>query len=163
MRLDIAIATGMIVIGAYGIFEMSTLPELRGDHVGPALYPLTLSVALIVLSAAFAAHTVISKRRVARARRLDTAPRGMFQGFIRVLRSRPGVLFLVALGYGALFEHVGFPTLTVLTITVLSYMLEPTDILRKVLFATGVTVAVWLVFATLLGLPLPPGRFLRLL
>lgn len=162
MGLDIAIATGMIVIGAYGIFEMNTLPELRGDRIGPTLYPLTVSIALIVLSAAFTAQTVISRRRID-GTRVDTDPRRTLQGITRVLRSRPCILFLVALVYGALFEHVGFPTLTVLAIGALSYMLEPTDLLRKMLFAAGVTIAVWLVFATLLGLPLPPGRFLRLL
>jgi putative tricarboxylic transport membrane protein len=153
---DISIAGVMLVVGAYGMYEMVNLPEIRGEGVGPAFYPIVLSAILIALSAVLIAKSV---SRVVRNRAESQVALNI------VLHSwiRPGILFFATLLYAILFKTIGFPILTIGMLTGLSYMLDESYVSRKIVFAILFTLAAWVVFQSFLGLPLPLGFIRRFL
>ena len=143
MIFDFAIAVTMMLIGAYGLYEMAALPKPRGGGIGPAFYPAILCAILLCLAFVLLVKSFVS-RNTAKGVRLH-------------IYRQPFILVLSTLIYALLFEKIGFPLLTVILVSGLVYMLDPQALYRKLVFSLAFTAAAWVIFELFLGLPLPLG------
>jgi hypothetical protein len=156
---DLTISILMLAVGGYGVIEMSQLPPMRGGGVGPAFYPLGLSLILIVLSVILIARTLIAFR-INKATNISpntTMISVQDKHITDTEMIRPIVLLGSTVVYVFLFETIGFFILTVAIVTLLTYVLSPERLMRKLGFSVAFTVLAWLVFRTFLRLPLPAG------
>ena len=149
MIFDFAIAVTMMLIGAYGLYEMAALPKPRGGGIGPAFYPAILCAVLLFLASILLVKSFVSIHR-------DGVKGAPLNIRIRTY-GRPLVLLLLTLIYALLFEKIGFPLLTVILVSGLVYMLDPQALYRKLVFSLAFTAAAWVIFELFLGLPLPLG------
>ena len=123
---------------AYGV-TAGGYEAMIGDPLGPAVFPIVLAIPLGL----FAIYLI------ARPDREPAWPRGP------ALRKQ--VLALVAfVAYAYLLEPLGFVVSTFLAVVVLGWLLGA-RLPEAGAAGVGIAVVLFVLFDTLLGLPLPPG------
>ena len=133
--------TGLVLLAlavAYGV-TASGYQAMIGDPLGPAVFPIVLSIPLGLLSV----YLIV---------RPDPEP-----DWARGRALLKQVLALVAfVAYAYLLEPLGFLVSTFLAVVVLGWLLGAR--LRQAAAAgVGIAVVLFVLFDTLLGLPLPAG------
>ncbi|NIC01024.1 tripartite tricarboxylate transporter TctB family protein [Halobacterium sp. R2-5] len=147
---EIAILVLLGVLGAFAaIYSQLNLPLENpfGAGVGPRLFPQLAGVTMVLMSVYLLSIRLWRRRR----KELDDKIVEMqVRDGLRVL-----TFILLCAGYMLVFENIGFGVST----TALLFLLFMTNGFRRYLLAAvlaiGFTVAIYLVFTTGLGLPLP--------
>lgn len=159
MKFDLGIVIAMLVIGSYGVYEMSTSPLSRPDEpVGAGGYAISLSIILLLLSL-WQLQKLLTGKMQSKSSAIET-----LESVIEERRDNTSspwlrsVVMLLAIGvYTGLFTIVGFIESTFAFMLVLSYVLDQRQLWKKVLFSISLSIAAWWIFGTLLRLPLPSG------
>jgi putative tricarboxylic transport membrane protein len=133
--------TGMVLLAlavAYG-FVASGYQAMIGDPLGPAVFPIVLAIPL----------GLFSLYLILRPDREPAWPRGA------ALRKQ--ILAIVAfVAYAYLLEPLGFVVSTFLAVVVLGWLLGA-RLTQAGAAGAGIAVVLFVLFDTLLGLPLPAG------
>jgi len=159
-----------IAIGAaYFLMALRIRASALADTVGPAGFPKTLAIAMIVLGLILCAQALLAGRakRVAEpAPGAGDAPIGDMadedrpQGVRSVARA--GGMLLLGIGYLLIVRFLGYiPSIALLMIAATLYLGTPFSWRVPAIGVAGALVY-WLVFVWLLGIPLPAGRLVEL-
>lgn len=142
MRSDRPAAIILMVIAAFFIFQARGFRGLAVDIVGPAAYPLLIGG----LMAALAAILLIQSVRAPASPPPDSGR-----------HTRPLVFGLALTAYVLTFEWLGFVVSTVIFLAFSYRWLGERHLLKGMLVAVLITVALWLVFVRALDVTLPSG------
>lgn len=150
---DLAAGLIGILIGAYTIWEGSTMPPDVVMKIGPSFFPNILAGFLIACSL-----TLIA-----------TALRGRSKGVVAPLRisdsgvQRGLVTLAASLAYCTAFKPLGFIPATLAFMAFMMVVLGRRKPLMLVVAPVVVTLAIWAVFEQILHLDMPPGVLSALL
>jgi putative tricarboxylic transport membrane protein len=146
----------LVALGAASAYGGSLLPPVPGQQVGPNVFPMVVGIGLVLCGAMIAfgighSFEVEPASEAAEGSTLDTPDDGVHRHGLRVLLPPALLLF-----YALASEPLGFIPTAAIIAFVAAWALG-----ASVRLAAGVAifapVAVHLVFAKLLRVPLPPG------
>jgi len=145
-RADIVVSLIIIPICLYVFYESGNWPK-QALIGAPTLIPWGVAACLLV-----AAGVQLIRALTGRALMLEERLTGA---------NRRRVIFAVLLtgGYAALVSYSGFLLTTFLYLALFSLAAGERRWIRLIAFAVAVPVAIYLIFATILNVPLPPGIF----
>jgi hypothetical protein len=149
-RVDLGIGAFFVLFGAFGIAQSMALPMFqRGGIPGPGMFPLVLSIALVVLGA------LLVGTRLWRRHDDDTA----FEAPTRTELARV-VAAMAALGVSiALLPLVGYFVSSVALVAFLLFGIERLRTWRVALTTVALPAMFYVVFVVLLRVRLPSGFF----
>jgi putative tricarboxylic transport membrane protein len=152
LRADAMLAVVVIVVAAIYLYLDANLPSTRiGDPLGPKAFPALVGGGLI-LAALLLLFETRKKRRAAGGAKVE--PRSVDEKHVALLLG--GMVAWTALYY-FWFERLGYLIATPLFVLgLLSYFNRRRHAVNLAV-AAGFTIVVYLLFTTLLGVPLPPG------
>lgn len=150
----------LIFAVAWSVTVYQTVSTGFGEIVGPRAFPLSLGIALAVLSGLLVISGTRKARANAREKLEDDEPmRDATRTDVRMIVS----VFAIITAYGFLMEKVGFVIATPLIVVAMMGLVL--GIRRPVIIAGmafGITFGCWLVFGKILGAYLPPGNWISL-
>ncbi len=149
-RAQYGLAGALALLGAYTIYDATTLNVGFGDPIGPRLFPYVIGTATIVLAALLAVATSRGNQAEAEAGEdidLTTKP-----DWLTVLKLLGFVVFAIltvnllgwAITGGVLFAGV-------------AWSLGSRTVLRDIIIGFVLSVGSWYFFYVTLGVPLSPG------
>lgn len=171
-KVDLLVSGVLTVIGiAWTIEVVRTIPSgTGGGDVGPRAFPLLYGVLLIVLAAGWGVSRFlaedVSPPRGAPPSAVDAAEDAGEPAVQDTPKARTIVLAMTlatVLLYGWLMTRVGFlmATFAVVLFSTLVILRERRPLVIGGM-ACGVTLAIWLIFEVLLGIPLAVGSWINL-
>lgn len=142
-----AIGLFLIIFSVAVLWHVQSFPSLENGYPGPSLFPSVLGVLFIVCGIGLIIQGVKKREKLLM---FDTASLTL-----------PGLLnILIVLGaivcYILLAEYVGFLIFSFAVLLILMKWLKVKTV-SSVLMAVGVTVAIYILFAKILLVPLPWG------
>ena len=142
-----AIGVGLIVFAIAVLLYTRTFPTLEKGYPGPSLFPNVLAVLFIIAGIILVAQGVRSGDRIIK---FDT--RGITRsGFINILLVLGGIVFYIYLS-----DFLGFQiTSFILLFGLMKWLRVSTH--WSLVMACGITLAIYLLFAKILLVPLPWG------
>ena len=142
-----AIGVGLIVFAIAVLLYTRTFPTLERGYPGPSLFPNVLAVLFIIAGITLVAQGVRSGDRIIK---FDT--RGITRsGLINILLVLGGIVFYVYLS-----DFLGFQiTSFILLFGLMKWLRVSTH--WSLVMACGITLAIYLLFAKMLLVPLPWG------
>ena len=145
-KADILVSLIIVPICLYVFYESGNWPK-QALIGAPTLIPWGVAACLLV-----AAGVQFVRALRGRALTLEERLTGS---------NRRRVIFAVLLtgGYAALVSYVGFLVTTFFYLALFGLAAGETHWVRLIAFAVAVPVAIYLIFATILNVPLPPGIF----
>ena len=145
-KADILVSLIIVPICLYVFYESGKWPK-QALIGAPTLIPWGVAACLLV-----AAGVQFVRALRGRALTLEERLTGS---------NRRRVIFAVLLtgGYAALVSYVGFLVTTFFYLLLFGLAAGETHWVRLIAFAVAVPVAIYLIFATILNVPLPPGIF----
>ena len=142
-----SIGLGLIVFAIAVLFYTRTFPTLEKGYPGPSLFPNVLAVLFIIAGIALVVQGVRSGERIIK---FDTSSITR-SGLINVLLVLGAVVFYIYLS-----DFLGFQiTSFILLFSLMKWLRVPTR--WSLVMASGVTLAIYLLFAKMLLVPLPWG------
>ena len=146
-KADILVALIIVPICLYVFYESGNWPK-QALIGAPTLIPWGVATCLLV-----AAGVQFVRALTGRALTLEERLTGA---------TRRRVIFAVLLtgGYAALVSYVGFLITTFLYLALFSLAAGERRWVRLIAFAVTVPIAIYLIFSTILNVPLPPGFFM---
>ncbi|OHV08825.1 tripartite tricarboxylate transporter TctB family protein [Kushneria phosphatilytica] len=154
MRIDDRLSgTMLILLGALIFWRASTFPALAGLAYGSGLFPSIAAVGLMISGAAIALTAQLRQRALAGvgASSEGSTTRGTWRHSARVV-----ALLAVVLGYGLLLDPLGFHLTSMLAVAATA-MIFGLSVLRSLMLAIPLVIAVHLLFYSLMHVPLPWG------
>ena len=145
-RADILVSLIILPICLYVFYESGNWPK-QALIGAPTLIPWGVAACLLV-----AAGVQFVRALSGRALTLEERLTGSN-------RRRVILAFLLTGGYAALVSYVGFLVTTFFYLMLFGLAAGETRRVRLIAFAVAVPVAIYLIFATILNVPLPPGIF----
>ena len=150
------VAALLAAVGAYTVYDATTLNVGFGDPVGPRAFPYVIGIVLVGLAVLLALATARGDVPEAEAGEdvdLD-APADL-----RTVALLTGVF----LAFAALIGPLGFPVSGALLFWGSAYALGSRHLDRDPLIAAGLSLLTYFVFDNLLGVPLPGGPLMGVL
>lgn len=146
---DLALGMLMVLVGVITAWASRDFPSLPRQNVGAGTFPTIIGVMLVVLGG-FMMLRGWSQRR---------GPWFVWQGNVAISRALLCLMVITAsvVGYVLLTPILGFPTVSMVMISLLVGWLTEGRWLLAVLVALIATLVVWLTFAVLLHVPLALG------
>ena len=142
-----AIGVGLIVFAIAVLLYTRTFPTLEKGYPGPSLFPNVLAVLFIIAGITLVAQGVRSGERIIK---FDTS-RITRSGLINILLVLGGIVFYVYLS-----DFLGFQiTSFILLFGLMKWLRVSTH--WSLVMACGITLAIYLLFAKMLLVPLPWG------
>ncbi len=143
-----------IVIGSvYYYLALQIRETSLADTVGPAGVPKGFALIMIALGAVLAVQGFIMRR--------GEAPIAVHWNDDRRRIMRAGGLLLIGVLYLAIVPHLGYLlTVALLVMAVAAYQGVPVS-LKLVGIGAGGALALWVIFAWLLGIPMPHGSIVQ--
>jgi putative tricarboxylic transport membrane protein len=142
-----AIGAGLIVFAIAVLFYTRTFPTLERGYPGPSLFPNVLAVLFIIAGITLVAQGVRSGERIIK---FDTS--GITRsGLINILLVLGGIVFYIYLS-----DFLGFQITSFILLFGLMKCLRVSTHWSLVM-ACGITLAIYLLFAKMLLVPLPWG------
>jgi putative tricarboxylic transport membrane protein len=158
-HVDLALAGTLLLIGVLLLIAIAGLPAgTSADPVGPRGFPSLLAVGFLGSATALAAKAMLARRHP-RAYLLASADPDSADSEGPVLRSRLVLASITIVGYVLLLPIVGFLLITPAFIVALIIIQGGVATRSLIVMAVGFPIAVYLLFAVLLGVPLPGGVF----
>jgi putative tricarboxylic transport membrane protein len=152
LRADVMLAITVIVLAAIYLFMDANLPSARiGDPLGPKAFPVLVGGGLL-LSSLMLLFDTRKKRQLTG----DARPEPRTAEEKHVVRVLLAMVAWTALYYFC-FERLGYLIATPLFILGLLTYFHPRRHGVNLAVAGGFTIVVYLLFSTLLGVPLPSG------
>jgi hypothetical protein len=149
-KVDVGIGAFLILLGVFGITQSLGLPLVqRGGIPGPGMYPLVLSVALVVLGALL----IVSRVR---------APEGQYLPLEKTTRTELGRAAAAMLALGGsivLLPIVGYVVSSVVLVALLLFGIERLRSWQALLTTLALPAFFFVVFVILLRVRLPAGIF----
>jgi len=149
-RAQYGLAAVLALVGAYTIYDATTLNVGFGDPVGPRIFPYAIGAVTIVLAGLLAVATARGSQAEAEA------------GEDIDLTTRPDWVTVLKL--------IGFLVFAILTVNILgwaitgavvfagcAWSLGSRTVLRDIIVGAVLSVASWYFFYVVLGVPLTPG------
>ena len=155
-RLDGLIAVGVMVFGLVLLYSAVTLPPPRlvRDPVGPMGLPIVIAVVFIVGGALQAYRALWVQRSLGPT----VPPDGPDDEPDHPVSGRRAVAFLAGgLAYVAMIPTLGYPVATPLMIGAGLWALNYRTVWKVALIAVAFTVVAFLLFSTVLSIPVPAG------
>jgi len=143
--IDFAAGVFFVALGLFVLSQMDELDILATNRPGPGLLPLILSAVFVVAGAALAVKQLV---------RPNTKP---YPATSRGGGARVAAVFALLVGTVVLFEPLGFILSSVLLMGGLTFGIERKFTITAVCVVLLVPVLLWVLFAILLGVRLPPG------
>lgn len=142
-----AIGAGLIVFAIAVLLYTRTFPTLERGYPGPSLFPNVLAVLFIIAGITLVAQGVRSGERIIK---FDTS--GITRsGLINILLVLGGIVFYIYLS-----DFLGFQiTSFILLFGLMKWLRVSTH--WSLVMACGITLAIYLLFAKMLLVPLPWG------
>lgn len=153
MTRDTGIGLGLLLLaGLYWLgADQIRVSRLEGI-VGAQAVPKGLAVSLAILAALLIAQDLWRARRAAAVAPGKDADAGVTEAHLRAA----GML-LIGMGYLVVVNTIGYvPAVALLVLATARFMGRPWSV-QLVLLALGGALVYYLLFARLLGIPLPPG------
>ena len=146
-KADILVALIIVPICLYVFYESGKWPK-QALIGAPTLIPWGVAICLLI-----AAGVQFVRALTGRALTLE----GRLTG-----ATRRRVIFAVLLtgGYAALVSYVGFLITTFLYLVLFGLAAGERRWIRLIVFSVTVPIAIYLIFSTILNVPLPPGIFM---
>jgi putative tricarboxylic transport membrane protein len=139
----------LLVLGVVALVEARTFGLWRGDAPGPGLFPVAISVALVVLCV-----TALSMDWAGHGDAADYPADGDGLAGSRRLTAYTGAL----LGYALALEPLGYLMSTAVVFLFLLRWVEHLSWTRTIAFTVAALVLCEIVFVRLLAVDLPSGR-----
>ena len=146
-KADILVALIIVPICLYVFYESGNWPK-QALIGAPTLIPWGVATCLLV-AAGVQFVRALTGRALALEERLTGAT-----------RRRVIIAFLLTGGYAALVSYVGFLITTFLYLALFGLAAGERRWIRLIVFAVTVPIAIYLIFDTILNVPLPPGIFM---
>ena len=145
MILNRKVAFVVIALGAFtGIIANTFNKSTNLDPVGPAKYPIIVSVLIILLGVLMFITTFMKKRKVeAKKNKISD-----YKSFFSILAA--------AIGYILLFHRIGYIATNTLFLIVIVRILGEKDIKKILLFSILTTLGLYIIFKFGLNVLLPP-------
>jgi len=145
-KADILVALIIVPICLYVFYESGNWPK-QALIGAPTLIPWGVAACLLVAAG-------VQFVRALRGRALTLEERLTGSNRRRVI-----LAVLLTGGYAALVSYVGFLVTTFFYLVLFGLAAGETRWVRLIAFAVAVPVTIYLIFATILNVPLPPGIF----
>ena len=146
-KADILVALIIVPICLYVFYESGKWPK-QALIGAPTLIPWGVAICLLV-AAGVQFVRALSGRALTLEERLTGAT-----------RRRVILAVLLTGGYAALVSYVGFLITTFLYLVLFGLAAGERRWIRLIAFAVTVPIVIYLIFATILNVPLPPGIFM---
>lgn len=140
------IAFGCVATAISNTFSRSTAI----DPVGPALYPLAVSVVITILGVLMALSTIKDAKG-----KEEKAGKKVAKGRTLIY------IIAICLGYWIVFDTLGFIITNTLTLLGIVSILGERNMKKVIVFALATTLILYFVFRVGLGILLPPIPFLN--
>jgi putative tricarboxylic transport membrane protein len=138
------VGLGFAAVGAFALWAGHDLAFIDGNHPGPGLLPIGVSILLIAGGALMVVRQILAPVPGPSAPNMTS--------FVRVV----GVIAIVAVTV-FLFERVGFIVSVAIMIAAILFGVERKFTLASVVVVVATPLLCWGLFAELLGVRLPPG------
>ncbi|HLR65994.1 MAG TPA: tripartite tricarboxylate transporter TctB family protein [Virgibacillus sp.] len=134
----IFIISGIVIIYVFGLPAAEVT-----EGFGPGLFPLVISILMMVLSMSIIIQTFMDKRKH------DDNNKADFKMMVL-----PVLILGLVIVYSIFFNIIGFIISTVIFLFVCMLILQ-TKMLKSIILSIVLTVAVYMMFTQILGVPLP--------
>jgi putative tricarboxylic transport membrane protein len=144
------LAFAIIGLGAALLVESLRIGQTRGySPVGPSIFPLAVSIALIALGAIFAAR-LLWRPDEAYAREVAAEEAATQWPTV-------GLLLAGMLAYALVLSPLGYPVATAVFFAFAARTLGSSALVRDVALGLAVGIVIWFGFTQILGVALPAG------
>ena len=143
----------LVLALAYGLGALAIPEAMFGDPWAPRIYPLIISGAMIVLSITL----LINEIKKQRTKEEQKPVHFVFNSDVKLI----AFVVLMSVLYALAFDFIGFIISTFLFLEiVLAYISKGKKLLWPTVIALVFSVGIYYLFGRLLGVTLPPARFL---
>jgi putative tricarboxylic transport membrane protein len=150
MTKDRAASVLFLLTGIYGLYFSVQLPMGRWNEPGPGVFPITLSILLLISGVSW---FIVGKRGAAEKNRAEKASR---RDIIKALSTPLKIVGITALLI-LVFNRVGYLVASSLYIFILLFWVSRYRIIASFLLALSIGIGSWYFFEKVLAVQLPKG------
>jgi putative tricarboxylic transport membrane protein len=150
MTKDRAASVLFLLTGVYGLYFSVQLPMGRWNEPGPGVFPLTLSILLLISGVSW---FIVGKRGAAGRNQAEKAGR---RDIIKALSTPLKIVGITALLI-LVFNRVGYLVASSIYIFVLLFWVSRYRVIVSLLLALSIGIGSWYFFEKILAVQLPKG------
>jgi putative tricarboxylic transport membrane protein len=150
MTKDRAASLLFLLTGIYGLFFSIQLPMGKWNEPGPGVFPITLSILLLISGVAW---FILGKRG---AREKSQEKKAGWHDIVKTLSTPLKIVGITALLI-LTFNHVGYLAASSLYIFVLLFWVSRYRVIVSILLAVSIGIGSWYFFEKVLSVQLPKG------